>query len=107
LTNDIICHIICLVKYYDWNKEKNDLLKIERDISFEQVVIAIESGGLLEIVKHPNSRKYPNQKIYLVNIDNYVYLAPFVEDEEKIFLKTIIPSKKATRKYLFKGGDTK
>ncbi|KKT85411.1 MAG: hypothetical protein UW85_C0023G0005 [Parcubacteria group bacterium GW2011_GWA1_Parcubacteria_45_10] len=95
------------MKYYDWNKEKNDLLKIERDISFEQVVIAIESGGLLEIVKHPNSRKYPNQKIYLVNIDNYVYLAPFVEDEEKIFLKTIIPSKKATRKYLFKGGDTK
>ena len=95
------------MKYYDWNKEKNELLKIERDISFEQVVIAIESGGLLEIVKHPNSRKYPNQKIYLVNIDNYVYLAPFVEDEEKIFLKTIIPSKKATRKYLFKGGDTK
>jgi len=95
------------VKYYDWNKEKNELLKIERDISFEQVVIAIESGGLLEIVKHPNSRKYPNQKIYLVNIDNYVYLAPFVEDEEKIFLKTIIPSKKATQKYLFKGGDTK
>ena len=96
-----------LVKYYDWNKEKNELLKIERDISFEEVVIAIESGELLDTVRHPNPKKYPKQKIFVVSINNYVYLVPFVEDEEKIFLKTIIPSRKATQKYLTKGGDKK
>ncbi|OGM02501.1 toxin [Candidatus Woesebacteria bacterium GWA1_41_8] len=95
------------MKYFDWNKEKNELLKIERDISFEEVFIAIESGGLLEIVRHSNQKKYPNQKFFVVNINNYVYLVPFVEDEEKIFLKTIIPSRKATEKYLVKGGDKK
>lgn len=95
------------MKYFDWNKEKNELLKIERDISFEEVFIAIESGGLLEIVRHSNQKKYPNQKFFVVNINNYVYLVPFVEDEEKIFLKTIIPSRKATKKYLVKGGDKK
>ncbi len=107
LTNSIICHTIYLVKYFDWNKEKNELLKIERDISFEEVFIAIESGGLLEIVRHSNQKKYPNQKFFVVNINNYVYLVPFVEDEEKIFLKTIVPSRKATKKYLIKGGDKK
>ena len=93
------------MKYFDWNKDKNKLLKIEREISSEEVYIAIESGGLLEIIKHPNPRKYLNQKIFVVNINNYVYLVPFVEDEEKVFLKTIIPSRKATKKYLLKGGD--
>jgi uncharacterized DUF497 family protein len=95
------------VKYYDWNKEKNRLLKAERDISFEEVYIAIESGGLLDIVKHPNQKKYPNQKMFVLNINNYVYLVPFVEDEEKVFLKTIIPSRKATKKYIVKGGGKK
>jgi len=98
---------MCLVKYYDWNKAKNELLKIERDVSFEEVYIAIESGGLLEIVKHPNSKKYPNQKMFVVSINNYVYLVLFVEDEEKVFLKTVIPSRKATKKYLIKGGEKK
>lgn len=107
MTNSIICHIVFLVKYYDWNKAKNELLKIERDISFEEVYIAIESGGLLELIKHPNPKKYPNQKVFVVSINNYVYLVPFVEDEEKVFLKTIIPSRKATKKYLIKGGDKK
>lgn len=95
------------MKYYDWNREKNKLLKIERDVSFEEVYIAIESGGLLEILKHPNQKKYPSQKMFVVSINNYVYLVPFVEDEEKVFLKTIIPSRKATKKYLIKGGDKK
>ncbi|MGA3292274.1 MAG: toxin [Candidatus Microgenomates bacterium] len=95
------------MKYYDWNKEKNRLLKAERDISFEEVYIAIESGGLLDIVKHPNQKKYPNQKMFVLNINNYVYLVPFVEDEEKVFLKTIIPSRKATKKYIVKGGGKK
>lgn len=98
---------MCLVKYYDWNREKNELLKGERDISFEEVYIAIESGGLLEVIKHPNPKKYPSQKLFVVSINNYVYLVPFVEDEEKVFLKTIIPSRKATKKYLIKGGDKK
>ena len=92
------------MKYFDWNKKKNELLKLERDISFEEVYIAIESGGLLEVVAHPNTKRYSNQKMFVVNINNYVYLVPFVEDEEKIFLKTIIPSRKATKKYLIKGG---
>lgn len=94
-----------LVKYFDWNIVKNELIKTERDISFEEVCIAIESGELLDIIIHPNKDKYPNQKIFVVNINNYVYLVPFVEDEKKIFLKTIIPSRKATRKYLIKGGE--
>lgn len=93
------------MKYFDWNEEKNKLLKIERDISFEEVLIAIESGNLLEIVEHPKKQKYPNQKILVVNINNYGYLVPFVEDKEKIFLKTIIPSRQATKKYLIKGGE--
>jgi len=92
------------MKYFDWNKAKNELLKVERDNSFEEAYIAIESGGLLDVVIHSKKDKYPRQKIFIVNINNYVYLIPFVEDEEKIFLKTIIPSRKATEKYIIKGG---
>jgi hypothetical protein len=95
------------VKYFDWNKTKNELLKVERDVSFEEVYIAIEPGGLLDIIVHPKNDKYPNQKIFVVNINNYIYLVPYVEDEEKIFLKTIIPSRKATKIYLIKGGGKK
>jgi len=94
------------VKYFDWNEEKNIKLKNERDISFEDVLFAIESDQILDIVE--NTKKYPNQKIFVVNIDNYAYLIPFVEDNDKIFLKTIIPSRKATKKYLInKKGDIK
>ena len=100
MTKHIFCHKLKLVKYFDWSKEKNELLKLERGISFEEVYIAIESGGLLGKVSHPNPKKYPGQKMFVVNISNYVYLVPFVEDEGKVFLKTIIPSRKATKKYL-------
>ncbi|MBL7159199.1 DUF4258 domain-containing protein [Candidatus Microgenomates bacterium] len=93
------------MKYFDWNEEKNRLLKIEREISFEEVLIAIESGNLLDIIEHPRKQKYPSQKIFVVNVNNYGYLVPFVENEKKIFLKTIIPSRKATKKYIVKGGD--
>lgn len=92
------------MKYFDWSKEKNELLKAEREISFEDVVNAIEEGYLLAITEHPNKVRYPNQKIFVVNIDNYAYLVPFVEDENKVFLKTIIPSRIATKKYLLKKG---
>lgn len=92
------------MKYFDWNEEKNELLKLERDVSFEEVLIAIEAGGLLDILKNRKESKHPNQKIFVVNINNYAYLVPFVEDKEKIFLKTIIPSRKATKKYIVKKG---
>jgi len=96
------------VKYYDWNKAKNEFLKLERDISFEDVVNAIEENKVLEIRIHPNENKYPNQKILIVEMDNYIYCVPFVENEEKYFLKTIFPSRKLTKRYLFKkGGDKK
>jgi len=88
------------VKYYDWSDKKNELLKKLRRVSFEQVILAIVSGDLIDRLKHPNPDKYPNQKVFLVKIENYIYSVPFVEDDEKIFLKTIIPNSKATKKYL-------
>lgn len=90
------------MKFFDWNENKNGLLKLEREVSFEDVVISIESSGLLDILEHPNKKKYPNQKIFVVNIGNYAYLVPFVEDSKRVFLKTIIPSRNATRKYIIK-----
>ncbi len=88
------------MKFFDWSDEKNIELKHERDVSFEEVIIAIEEGSLLDIVENSNKKLYPNQKIFIVNINDYAYLVPFVEDDEKVFLKTIIPSRKATKKYL-------
>ena len=93
------------MKYFSWNDEKNELLKEERQISFEDIVFYIEQGFLLDVLEHPNQEKYQGQKIFVVQIDEYAYLVPFVEDEREIFLKTIIPSRKATRKYL-KGNET-
>lgn len=86
--------------YYRWNYEKNLKLKAERGISFEQVVMHIERGDILDVVQHPNQEKYPNQQIIVVDIDNYAYLIPFVEDQNGKYLKTIIPSRRATRDYL-------
>ena len=92
------------MKYFDWNDEKNMLLKKERGVSFEQVELAIALGDLIDRVIHPNSAKYPNHKVFLVKIDAYIYSVPYVEDNDKIFLKTIIPNSKATKHYL--GGKT-
>jgi hypothetical protein len=88
------------MKYYDWNDDKNELLKKLRGVSFEQVVLAIVSGDLIDRAKHPNPEKYPNQRVFLVKIEDYIYSVPYVEDDEKMFLKTIIPNSKATKKYL-------
>jgi len=88
------------MKYYDWNDDKNEVLKKSRGVSFEQVVLAIVSGDLVDRVKHPNAEKYPNQRVFLVKIEDYIYSVPYVEDDEKIFLKTIIPNSKATKRYL-------
>jgi len=91
------------MKYYDWNNDKNEDLIKDRGISFEEVVFCIMHNGLLDIIEHPNKSKYPNQNIFIVDIDNYIYLVPFVEDDEIVFLKTIIPSRKATDIYF--GGE--
>ncbi|HVM71831.1 MAG TPA: BrnT family toxin [Anaerolineales bacterium] len=88
------------MKTFSWNDEKNALLQAERQISFEQVVLYIEMGFLLDVLEHPNQKKYKGQKVFVVEIDEYVYLVPFVESDEQVFLKTIIPSRKATKKYL-------
>lgn len=88
------------MKQYDWDEKKNQKLKDEREISFEEVITALEEERILYRGDHPNQDKYPGQKIVVVQIRDYAYIVPFVEDEEKIFFKTIIPSRKATKKYI-------
>lgn len=88
------------MKPFKWNEDKNEKLKQERGIGFEDVEQAINSGGLLDRIDNPNKSKYPHQKIFVIEYENYAYRVPFVEDEEKIFFKTIFPSRKATKKYL-------
>jgi uncharacterized DUF497 family protein len=82
-----------------WEPDKNEWLKKERGVSFEDVLFHIETGDLLDIYDHPNQERYPGQKMYAVAIEEYVYLVPFVESKEEIFLKTIIPSRRATKLY--------
>jgi uncharacterized DUF497 family protein len=91
------------MKLFRWNPEKNDALKAERGVSFEGITVAVESGGLLDILDHPNKARYSNQRVLVVTFDNYAYLVPLVEEEDHYFLKTIIPSRKATREYLKQG----
>lgn len=88
------------MKYFDWSDEKNEELIKKRGISFEEIVFWIMHGGLLDVIEHPDKTRYPNQNILIVRIEDYVYIVPFVEDEQIIFLKTIIPSRKMTRKYI-------
>jgi len=88
------------VKPFRWNPEKNERLKVERGISFEEIVLAIESGGLRDLLVHPNQRQYPGQLILVAAYGDYAYLVPSVEENTHYFLKTIIPSRKATREYL-------
>ncbi|MFA5770496.1 MAG: toxin [Patescibacteria group bacterium] len=89
------------MKYLDWSLEKNEWLKKNRNIGFDEVVIALIEGGLLDTIDNP-SNNFPEQKAFVVKINNYIYYIPFVEDEEKFFLKTIIPSRKVLKKYLDK-----
>ena len=91
------------MKPFRWGPEKNEQLKLERGVSVERVVVAVEAGGLLDILAHPNKAKYPHQKVLVVASDGYAYLVPFVEEEDHFFLKTFIPSRKATRDYLGQG----
>jgi len=87
------------MKYFAWDEAKNDKLKADRGIGFEDVVFHIERGDLLDILDHPNPDRYAGQRLFVVRRDDYMYLVPFVDDRF-VFLKTIIPSRKATKEYL-------
>ena len=88
------------MKHYNWDPSKNEKLKTERNISFEEVIFHISQGDEVDVFEHPNQERYPGQKISVVLIEGYAYLVPYVESESEIFLKTIIPSRKATKKYV-------
>ena len=88
------------MKHLDWDEEKNRKLKDERGMGFQDVRLAIEGGKLIDTYNHPNQKRYPGQKIMVIEVNNYAYLVPYIEDEKKFFLKTIIPNRKATKKYL-------
>jgi len=93
------------MKLYAWDPKKNVILKESRGISFEEVVVNIELGNEVDLFDHPNRKQYPGQQISVVVIESYAYLVPFVESEEEIFLKTIIPSRKATKRYVEKNDE--
>jgi uncharacterized DUF497 family protein len=87
------------MKIIKWNESKNQFLKMKRGICFEDILEKIEKREILGRKKHPNSNKYPNQMIFIFEIDEYIYYVPYVEDDKEIFLKTIIPSRKLTKEY--------
>jgi hypothetical protein len=88
------------VKPFRWDPEKNERLKTGRSISFEEIIIAVEEGGLKNVLVHPNQKRNPGQVVLVVVYREYVFLVPSAEEEEHYFLKTVIPSRKATRDYL-------
>lgn len=91
------------MKLYDWNEEKNETLSRERGVTFEEIVFHLTHGGLLDAIEHPNQATYPGQRIFIVDVDGYACLVPLVEESDEVFLKTIIPSRKMTKRYL--GGE--
>ena len=88
------------MKPINWNSTKNQQLVAQRGISFEDIVFYMQQGQLLDDIQHPNSDKYPEQRIFVINVDNYIHLVPYAENQQEIFLKTVIPSRKATKQYL-------
>ena len=88
------------MKRFVWNEEKNRQLKGGRGISFEMIVSQIEAGKILDITCNPNQAKYRDQMMFILELDSYAFLVPFSEDEDEIFLVTVIPSRKATKRYL-------
>jgi hypothetical protein len=91
------------MKTFRWSPDKNAALADDRSLSFENIIVAIESGGLLDILDHPNKAKSPNQRVMIVTFNIYVFLVPYIEEKDHYFLKTIIPSRKATKDYLNQG----
>lgn len=92
------------MKYFTWDNEKNEKLRKERGISFEEIIFHIERGDILDILEHPNPKKHKGQRIFVINVEGYAYIVPFIDSESEVVLKTIIPSRKATKQYL-KGGN--
>lgn len=88
------------MKPVKFDESKNNWLKEKRGISFEEIIKSITKGEVVAVIDNPNRKKYPTQKIYLIKLKNYIYSVPFVEEKEYFFLKTIIPSRKQTKKYL-------
>lgn len=88
------------MRHYAWSPEKNEQLIRERGVSFEEVVFHIEAGDEIDVFEHPNQKRYAGQKVSVVIVEGYAYLVPYVESDEGIFLKTIIPSRKATKRYV-------
>jgi uncharacterized DUF497 family protein len=88
------------MKPFRWNDDKNRQLQVDRGVSFEQVLKAIAGKQLLDVIEHPNPERYPSQRIFVIKMNQYVYLVPFVETDQEIFLKTIIPSRKLKKQYL-------
>lgn len=93
-----------MMEFVDWSKEKSKQLKVKRGVSFEDIIVAIQEGGLLDVIDHPNQKRYAHQRIFIVNLHDYVYSVPFVEKGGRVFLKTIYPSRKYTKQYIEKGG---
>ena len=91
------------VKRFDWNPDKNDAWRNDRGVTFEEVVYHLAHGGLLDVIQHPNKERYGGQRLFIVNVEGYAHIVPFVESDDTVFLKTIIPSRKMTKKYL--GGE--
>jgi uncharacterized DUF497 family protein len=88
------------MRTFRWDNEKNEWLKKHRGICFEQVVILMERGDILDVIEHPKQDEYPGQMIAIIKINDYAYLVPYLQGGDDIFLKTIIPSRKATNKYV-------
>jgi len=88
------------MKPFDWNSKKNQQLIEERGVSFEDVIFFLQGDSLLDDLEHSNKGKYPDQRVFVINIDGYAHLVPYVETEEAIFLKTVIPNRNATKQYL-------
>ena len=85
---------------YQWENEKNNILKQKRGVTFEQAIMHIENGDVLDIIDHPNKAKYPNQQVLVVEMNEYAYVVPFIQQGQERFLKTIVPSRKLTKLYL-------
>jgi len=85
---------------FDWSDKKNELLECTRSVRFEDIVVCIQNGNVLDVIRHPNRERYPRQNVIVLNVDGYVWLVPYVKEKGVRFLKTIIPSRKATKEYL-------
>lgn len=85
---------------FDWSPEKNEFLKKEKNLSFEEIALHLSEGKLWKVTKHPNPERYPNQKVFLVPVNDYIFFVPFIKDGEKFFFKTAFPHRQATKEYL-------